>query len=551
MKTKNLKKKINREVHLNTYTPGMKLDFRISKDALEMFIGYVFSRDPDITKMNLHNMDKLINMIEMRSYEIDAVLHSRILVLKNALDGKLKQGLERVELLKEYCRVENNEDVDYVIDHIDDYMNLTKREIKFITEAVVDRLQFAFILFYKDVIINEFMRIDQGDYKSFKEVCKAVKIKCEALLSEIRRSENVLARKMFSLEPGVFEAFVEDTVKRAADPNTSLMTGIRMLNEMLSPGFMPGRLYLFLACSGVFKSAMLLLVTYWIKKYNHVEPKDPECTPTVLLIVAENSLDETIIRLFNASVTNEDITKFDPKEVVDLLRTKGNLTLNAGEINIVMVYAENEEYSPNDIKSLIEDLKSDKKEVIACVIDYLKRVRSDKPYETDRIKYRDISNGIKDLSVYFSIPFISAYQINRSGNNVVEQALNAGKENLGRLLGKGDIADCWDLIENSDLVMLLNVEIEKLTGIRYLTIKELKKRYRSMTDVTYFNHPFAEGSTIMLVEDVGLQKSVSKLSIASDLGSAPMTGNNRGSTEPIKDTGALGIEFDFDNDIVH
>jgi hypothetical protein len=38
-----------------------------------------------------------------------------------------------------------------------------------------------------------------------------------------------------------------------------------------------------------------------------------------------------------------------------------------------------------------------------------------------------------------------------------------------------------------------------------------------MTDITYFNHPFQEGSTIMLIDDVPLDEAISKISIASDM----------------------------------
>lgn len=528
MKTTKLKLKANKEMNLNVFTPNTKLNFRISRDALEMFIGYVFSDNPDITRMKLFNMDKFISMIDISKYESDSKLYSRMHVLKQALDGKLREGLERKDILKEYCRDENNTDINYVVDHIDDYCNLTSKEIYYITETVLDRLQFAFILFYKDIIINEFMRIDQGDYKSLKQIVKVIKSKCESLMSDIRQSEYSLSKKMFTLENGIFEPFVEATVRKASDPSRALITGIRMLNDMLSPGYMPGRLYVYLACSGVFKSSMLLLSAYWIKKYNRVKTKDPDCKPAVLFIVAENSIEETIIRLFNASVTNEDISNFKPKEVVKLLREQGKLTLEDGEINIIIVYGENDEYTPEKIRALIENLKSDKKEIIACVIDYLKRLGSDKPYESDRIKYRDVSNGLKDLAVHFEIPVITAYQLNRAAKMKMEDADKKNKTDQARELDASLIADCWDIVENSDLQIILNVELEKGTDKRYLTFKEVKKRYRSSNNISYFNHPFVDNSTIMLVEDVNFDKSVSKFSIASNLATSAPLSNNRG-----------------------
>jgi hypothetical protein len=99
----------------------------------------------------------------------------------------------------------------------------------------------------------------------------------------------------------------------------------------------------------------------------------------------------------------------------------------------------------------------------------------------------------------------------------IDAAAGSGKEDLARFLGRANISDAWDLLENADWSAILNVEVERKTRIRYLTIKEIKKRYKSMTDITYFNHPFEEGSTIMLIDDVPLEKSISKISIASDM----------------------------------
>jgi hypothetical protein len=48
-------------------------------------------------------------------------------------------------------------------------------------------------------------------------------------------------------------------------------------------------------------------------------------------------------------------------------------------------------------------------------------------------------------------------------------------------------------------------------------MKEIKKRYKTMTNIDYFNQPFVEGSTIQLVEDVGMDKPAGKISLGTDL----------------------------------
>jgi hypothetical protein len=339
----------------------------------------------------------------------------------------------------------------------------------------------------------------------------------------MRKAENSVENDTFSLEDDIFEQFVKDTVEHAADPNTALITGIRTLNEMLSPGFLPCRLYLVIALSGTYKSSFLIYCAYWIKRFNRIKPrrKDPNATPCVLMYVLENDIEETIIRLFNISASTEDISNYSYEQVIKLMREKGGLTLKKGETNIIVKYRQTNTVSPSDIASEIDTIEDDNKEVIALIVDYIKRMRSDLPAPDERIKLRDISNGLKDVLVRYKIPGITAQQINRSGSMTIYSAMESGKEDLARYLGRSNIADAWDLFENVDWCAVLNVEVERNSGARFLTIKELKKRYRSMTDITYFNHPFVEGSTIMLVNDVTLEKSVSKVSLSSNMYGLP------------------------------
>jgi hypothetical protein len=533
LKTDNYKKKLDKARFTdNTYNPTeQKIDLRFDKESLEMFIGYVFSNDPNISKMNLANLQKLMNIINIQVYEPDAVLYARINIIINALNAKLQEGIEKPEILKMRCisAAENDEETIKCLQNFQQYMMLSRSEIDYLTKAVVDRLTFGFMYWHKDEIFNQFMRIDQGDFKSLREVTEAIKRSVNNMMSDIRKAENVSNLSMFSLESGIMDAFVEDTIRHAADPNNALITGIRLLNSMLSPGFIGGRCYYVLACTGTFKSAFLLLCAYWIKKYNRVVPKRREsnCRPTVFLCIAENDIEETIMRLFNSSVTSDDITLFTPEEAVKRMREEGGLTLNEGETDIVIKYFANNELSPNVLSAEIDMLEEDNREVICLIVDYLKRMRSDNYAADERIKYRDITNGLKDLSIRYKIPVLSAQQINRSGNMVIDSAMEGGKSDLARFLGRGNIAESWDILENADWAAILNVEIDRTDNKRYLTIKEIKKRYKSQTDITYFNHPFEPGSTIMLVEDINRDESVSKISLTSDFTSAEMVGSKR------------------------
>lgn len=499
----------------NINSTDSKIKFKFAKSVLNLFIGYALYPDTTkVSKMDLSNLYKLLKMTDERTYEFDISMYSRLELAKKILEARIEKGLYSFDAIISYCTIENDSENNKLINSIDSFRKLKETEINYITRSVTDRLQYAFILIYKEIILEEFLRIDSGDFDSYKEIVSEVKEQCSQLLNEIRKADSASMKKSFTLKSGIFEELVTNAVSAITDPNTALITGIQMLNDMLSPGYMPGRLYIWLGISGSFKSLMLLLSCYWIKKYNKIET---ERIPTVLYITTENSIDESIIRLFNMSTPGGDIRQYTPQEVADMMRTTGSLGLGEGETDIVMQYYNNFEISTGDIYNIVDDLEDNNREVVAVVVDYIKRIRSITPSMDERIRLANVSNELKDLSVNLKVPVITAQQINRAGNMALDNASETGKEDLARFLGRGNIAQCWDIIENSDWCGILNIEIEKSTNIKYLTVKEIKKRYKSLTNVTYFNQPFVDIDSIQLVEDVGLTNPAGKISLATNL----------------------------------
>ena len=544
-------KKSITKIQNNIHNSDNKIKFKFPKSILNLFIGYSLYPDTSkVSKMDLSNLYKLLKMTDERSYEFDVSMYARLELAKKILEARIEKGLYSFDAIMSYCNIENDVENNKLINNINSFTNLTESEIKYITRAVTDRLQYAFILLYKEIILNEFLKIDTGEFTSYKEVVSQVKEQCAQLLNDIRKADAATMKKSFSLKEGIFEELVTSAVASITDPGTALVTGVQMLNDMLSPGYMPGRLYIWLGISGSFKSLMLLMSCYWIKKYNKIETTK---TPTVLYITTENSIDESIIRLFNMSTTCGDIRQYLPEEVAGMMRESGGLTLDDGDTDIVMQYYNNFEISTGDIYNIVDDLEDNNREVIAVVVDYIKRIRSISPTIDERIRLANVSNELKDLSVNLKIPVITAQQINRAGNMALDNASETGKEDLARFLGRGNIAQCWDIIENSDWCGILNIEVEKSSNIKYLTVKEIKKRYKSMTNITYFNQPFVDVDSIQMVEDVGWSTPAGKISLATNLNIVDnsMVNSTRGdkSAKPREDVAKkkkYSDEFKFD-----
>ena len=135
---------------------------------------------------------------------------------------------------------------------------------------------------------------------------------------------------------------------------------------------------------------------------------------------------------------------------------------------------------------------------------------------------KNITNELKDHATYWDIPVISAQQLNRTASAIVDAAIQAKKSDVTKLVGRDGVAGAWEIIENSDVVIIINREKKLGSDEVYMTFKLLKRRYRSsdnddkLRELEYFNHPYAKGSTIRLVDDVELEESISLTSLSSE-----------------------------------
>jgi hypothetical protein len=271
---------------------------------------------------------------------------------------------------------------------------------------------------------------------------------------------------------------------------------------------------------------MLLKSALDIRKYNStIKTKDPDKRPAVLFLTLENDIAETIERLYNMTVDSDDIRNYTPKQIKTRMKKEGHLTLSDdNNIDIIIKEYKNREIDTNDIYSIIDDYSDDGVEIIALVLDYIKRVRPAEQAESEKEELKNVSNELKEIAKSYDIPVITAQQLNRSGAAVVDAALQANKQDVTRLVGRDAIATSWELLENADVSIIINPEIKLDTGERFMTFKLLKRRYRSVEEneklrtLDYFNHPFEVGNDIKLVDDIYDTESRSLESLANSFG---------------------------------
>lgn len=507
--------KTNRE-----YSEDKKIPIKFDISMLNMCIGYIFKKSTQITRKSLMNMKRLFDIIDDNIYVGNDQMNTRFEFIKNALDAMLSQGFETEQVIINYC-FEHTSDkklFEELVSNLPVYTKINYEEIKYINKAVEDRLKYYFIYNYKDMIYDTVEQLDSGDYRSFSEINTKLTDICTELITHTRRVKNVDATNEFSLGDENFETSLIDIVTKLKNPARQVKTGIQKLNEILSPAFMSGRLYIFMGLPGGFKSGMLLKILRDTKRYNgDIQVKKPGKKPCVLLITMENDVNETVERLFNMVVSSDNIRNYTPKQVIKMIKDNGEFTLNNNnELDVIIRYYPNRSIDTSDIYTIIDDLADEGKEVVLFLLDYVKRIRPAEKGKDEKEELKNITNELKTLALSYDIPVVTAHQLNRSGAATVDAAMQSNKEDLARFLGRSNVGSAWEIIENADWVCIINVEKKRETGQYYLTFKRVKIRYKDISDCAYFNHPFESENRMRLLDDIGLDNPLSEDSLVSD-----------------------------------
>lgn len=435
--------------NLETAKDIKKKKINLSMDVylLDSILAFIYKDSVLRKKKTLSNFAKVFDMTNDAFYEDKPHLAARIWIIRKTLQFILQEKVEDMGVIKSSL-LDDPECQGLkitLIEGLDDKV-IGYEESKKLIRMMDDRLQFGYILTVKQIYQEILDYIDENDYKTYKEVSDIMYQVSNAVI-QLRRNANSLdSDSTFSLEDDKFEACVTDAVTRLQDKMKVLKTGITRLNTILAPGYLSKRLYMYLAFPGGGKSQILLKSALDIKKYNHVIPKNPDNHPCVLYITMENSVEETIERIFNMCVSSDDIRNYTPKQVIRKLREGGHLKLTDDDnINIIIKYYPNKSISTDDLYGIINDLEDEGNEVISLVLDYVKRIRSAERAKDEKEELKNVTNELKNLASYFDISVITAQQLNRSSASVIDSAMQAKKEDLAKLIGRDAVGSAWEI----------------------------------------------------------------------------------------------------------
>ena len=481
-----------------------KIKMNIDLRTLDILCRYIMSTSAYVRVNNISNLGKLIRNLDPDTYHQDGEKTARIKFLLRALEAKIDYRLTDINMVWIHVLDNIGFDVDFINE---DFKELSRHDVEWVDKMVSEALQYYFVYDATDVMLDLCTRIRNSDYNSRGDLIREFEENIDELKTKFRRSriENHSTEMTFSLRPGVFEQSVTDTYNIVTSPSRRLITGMQGLNEMLGGGFENTRVYMFVGITGIGKSVTLLNIIWQIKKWNtNYKTKDPTKTPCIVLLTMENTVIETITRLFDLVVEDSmGMENYSVDEVIRKLREEGELHLNdSSPIDIVIKYKPDHSIDTGWLYSMANDLEDDGYELICLVQDHVGRIRSSMNFSEQRFELGQVVNDFKIFATDKDIPVLSNTHFNRDAMKLVEDALSrSNATDITKKLGKGFTAESVQMQNNLDMSISINKDYDS-EGNCYMGF--FTSKIRSKGGRNYIAQPFVYNSGIRLVEDYGM-----------------------------------------------
>jgi len=518
-----------------------KITTNIDIRTLDIICKCIVSNNTIIKRGHIVNIKNLMDLLDPSVYKNDPDKSKRVDFINKGIEARLDYNLNDPYMIVShiYGGITDTSVVD-----LDKFTGLTNSEITWLNTAVSESLKYSTIEKNIDDLMDVCNRIKGAGFVNSKvDLIHEFENKISNIQNEFRRSKNESETDtMFSLRDGYFENIMYDTYNSLSSPRRKLITGMQGMNELIGGGFENGRCYVYFGLPGEGKSTVMLNILYQIKKYNKdYKTKDPTKKPCIVLLTMENTVTESIERLFGMATGLSDMTNLAPDGAIKMLREKGELYINdESPIDIIIHFKPSNSVDTSYLYSLTEDLEDQGMEVIAMFQDYIGRIRSTQRYQDTRLEYGAIVDEFKIFAETKDIPIITVAQLNRDASKHIDEGRKSSKSDLVRLIGRSNISESMLILNNIDAGFIIAPELTD-TGIRYLGVQRIKIRYKA-GDLEFAYLPFMENS-LKLEEDFGGIPNYKKSMRDEEFGSAYQQSEYQ--NNPIKD---MGLIMQSDND---
>jgi len=477
----------------------VKINLNFDLSALTLMCSYVVSENRNIRRSHLINMRNLFEIIDLDVYNNDIDKLKRVEFIKRGLEGRLLENLDNSIIIIKYI---NGGIIDDDIIDINTFKDLSTNDIDWINSTISTSLKYAFIYNDVDNLIDIATRFKAQDYRNRGQIVDEFETLIDSIKGKFRKAKaEKNTDRTFSLRPGVFEESIRDIHNTITNPSRRIISGMQGLNALVGGAFEASRVYMFLGLTGIGKSITLINLAYQFKKYNkNYKPKDPSKIPAIVVLTMENSIEETVERLYQIACSGDSLRNSTVNEAINRLRTEGELYLtDESPLDIIIKYIPNKSVDTGYLYTLTEDLEDEGYEVVALIQDHIKRIRSVAKTNDVRFELGEVMNEFKVYAQLKDAVVITVSHLNRDGARVVDSADVRNKADLTRLLGRSNIGESMLMLDNVDGGYIINAEFDS-DGNKYMAFKEIKTRVKNT--LKYICQPFIADNGIKLIEDV-------------------------------------------------
>lgn len=508
----------------------LKIDVNFDISTLDLMCSFIVSNNKNIRRGNIINMRNLFLIIDMNNYANDNERLSRIDFIKKGIEARLEYNLTDRNMILTHITGGIGIPVDDV------FKEINNDELKWINQTISQTLKDSIIYNDVDRGLALFTKFKSTEYAYRGPIVKEIEQFINEMQVKFRRAKADDGSSMqFSLIGDEYSSAMRETYRQLSSPCNRLIFGTQGLNILTGGGVEAERVYTLLGLPGEGKSTTLIDMAIEIKRYNkNYVCKDPTKKPCVVLFVMENSIKETIQRIFNMCV-GVDMLNYTEDEAIEILKTQGQLHVSQDDpIDLRVIFKPNLSVDTSYLYTIVEDLEDEGYETICVLQDYLKRIRSvDGSFGGDlRLQLGAIINEFKIFATLKSIPVITASQLNRDATQHVDEGRAKNKADLVRLLGRSNVGESNLILENSDWIGLIAPEYDT-DGNKYLGMQRVKSRYFISDSVTTIFIPYISG-TVKFVEDFYSQVPVHKVTLRPDMNNG-IENKNKGIINDIKE----------------
>jgi len=401
----------------------------------------------------------ILNFQEKKdSLDIPITIKNKFDCLKKAcelkLDGRTDKSIvdsvlcgDKFRLLSDYVDTKFNEELNDII-----AIDLVKQ--------VQLRIKLNSLFTNHDKLSHFLSSIKDGSFESIDDIVldyENIVRELYTTMMQENRGTSIEASSSLDLVKDDFDSVISLT-KRKYERQNTIPTGYSVFdNEILKGGLESSRIYILGGASGAGKSTILLnMMLNAATKPPSIQnllneiskPKVDGIQNVFITITMENSIDETLMRLYQCMFSKTDAQYIsDITNGVDI-KTRINDELKKTNSTIIMKYFPAMSISALDLMAVLDDALETygPGTVKGLYVDYLDLMRTDVKYDLYRLELGHITLSLKTVAVAYNIPIVAPTQLGRSAYRVTSS----------HELNLDQISESIKKVEHADFVALLS-----------------------------------------------------------------------------------------------